>query len=302
MGIFWYANRELRELQLEAKEQELVRRAEVVVAEYRSLMDHTEAFIQGLAEFPEIRTARFPDCNQYLERILEHTDHYTTITVIGMDGYQACGALTPGSALYLGDRAYFTRATSRGQFSAGEFALGRITGKPMVGLAIPVFDGEEMSGVFGASLDLNVLGTWEHEGPMPEGYTFSVLDRNKRVMVRLPHAGDFTLADSVGAIADENFPAPPEGSGVSIIHGIDLDGMERLFAVAALPSPAGGSPGYIAFGRTRITLMEEVDAIVSLQLRFLAVGGIVLLALAWALGHFFLARCPPGSGEESTAA
>jgi hypothetical protein len=39
--------------------------------------------------------------------------------------------------------------------------------------------------------------------------------------------------------------------------------------------------------------MEEVDDIVGIQLRFLAIGGIVLLAVAWALGHFWLARIPP---------
>jgi hypothetical protein len=27
------------------------------------------------------------------------------------------------------------------------------------------------------------------------------------------------------------------------------------------------------------------------------VGGIVLLAMAWALGHFWLARCPPDQEE-----
>jgi hypothetical protein len=55
--------------------------------------------------------------------------------------------------------------------------------------------------------------------------------------------------------------------------------------------------GYLDFGRTKVTLMQEVDEIVNLQLRFLAVGGMVLLALAWALGHFWLARCPPGQEE-----
>ena len=76
-----------------------------------------------------------------------------------------------------------------------------------------------------------------------------------------------------------------------------MDGIERLFAVAPLASPTGDVAGFLAFGRTRVTLMEEVDEIVSLQLRFLAVGGIVLLALAWALGHFWLARCPPDSED-----
>ena len=36
-------------------------------------------------------------------------------------------------------------------------------------------------------------------------------------------------------------------------------------------------------------LLAELDGTVDV----LAVGGIVLLSLAWALGHFWLARCPP---------
>ncbi len=51
----------------------------------------------------------------------------------------ACGSLTPENALYLGDRAYFVRATSRNLFSVGEFTLGRITGKPVVGMALPLW-------------------------------------------------------------------------------------------------------------------------------------------------------------------
>ncbi len=39
LGIFWYANRELRNLQLEAKEQELVQRAGEVAMEYNRLVD-----------------------------------------------------------------------------------------------------------------------------------------------------------------------------------------------------------------------------------------------------------------------
>jgi hypothetical protein len=113
------------------------------------------------------------------------------------------------------------------------------------------------------------------------------------MLVRLPHTGDFTLADSVGAIAEPTFPAPPDGDEPVVVAGIDFDGIERLFAVVGLRGTPGDSEGYLAIGRTRVTLMEEVDQIVDLQLRLLAIGGVVLLALAWALGHFWLARCPP---------
>jgi hypothetical protein len=295
LGIFWFANRELRSLQLEAKEQELVQRTQEVATRYRHLIDQGETLLATLAEFPEIESVRFPSCTEQLARVQQHTENFTTIYVIGMDGYMACGSLTSENALYLGDRAYFVRATSRNLFSVGEFTLGRITGKPVVGMAYPLGDGERTGAVLGASINLNALAAQQPGGTtLPEGYTFSVLDRNRRVLVRLPRAGDFTLADSVGAIADVTFPGPPEESAPVIVTGTDLDGMERLFAVAPLRSPAGSMEGYVAFGRTRVTLMREVDELVSLQLRFLAVGGVVLLALAWALGHFWLARCPPG--------
>ena len=297
LGIFWYANREFRNLQLEAKEQELAQRAGEVATEYRRLIGEGQAFLAALSEFDEVRSVRFSSCTDHLERVLRHAEQYSTITVIGMDGYLACGSLTPENALYLGDRAYFVRATSRGLFSVGEFTLGRITGKPVVGMALPLGNGEGTGSVLAASVDLNVLARRSGGGTLPEGYTFSVLDRNRRVMVRRPRTGNFTLADSVGAIAGATFPGPQEGSDPVIVTGTDLDGIERLFAVAPLRSPTGNTEGYLAFGRTKVTLMQEVDKIVSLQLRFLAVGGMVLLALAWALGHFWLARCPPGQEE-----
>lgn len=296
LWIFWYANKELRDHELAAKEHELVRQAEQSAMDYRRLVDKGRALLGALSEFDEISRARFPGCNRRLAGVLEHTGEFTTISVIGMDGYLACGSLTPENALYLGDRAYFVRATSRDRFSVGEFTLGRITGKPVVGMALPLLSGEAPGGVVAASMDLNALAS-RFQGNLPPDYTFSVLDLNRRVLVRLPRTGNFTLADSVGAIADPSFPSPPEGSQTVVESGLGLDGLERLFAVAPLRSPSGTMEGYLAVGRTRVTLMREVDEIVGLQLRFLAVGGIVLLVLAWALGHFWLARCPPETQE-----
>lgn len=297
MVIFFYASLELRKLQLEAREQELVRRAQVTAAEYRSMLAQDGLFLAALAEFPEIRSARAPTCTEYLERVLEHTEHLTTISMIGLDGYLACGAVTPGEPLYLGDRAYFVRATSREIFSVGEFALGRITGKSVVGMAYPIMDGNQVKAVLAASLDLSILGGHPWEEPLPPGYTLTVLDRKGLVLVRLPVGGDFTLADSVGSVAGEGFPGLPDSEGPVTVMGTDLDGVDRFFAVTALRSPRGTVEGYLAIGRTGATLLEEVDHIVGLQLRFLAVGGALLLFLAWVLGHFWLTRPPRRAAE-----
>jgi len=298
MGIYWYAGKQLRSLQLEARERELVYRAEGAAAEYRSMIHQSRAFLASLAEFPQIRNVHVPACTEYLGRITQHAPHFTTISVIGMDGYLACGSLTPEADLYLGDRAYFLRATSRKTFSVGEFALGRITGKPVLGVAHPILEGDEVKSVLAASLDLDLLGQRPGDRSLPPGYTFTVLDSNRRVLVRLPRHGGFTQADTVGATANEEFPSPPEGSRAALVPGIDLDGMERLFAVAPLLGPVGGGEGYVAFGRAHMSLLADVHEVAGHQFRFLALGGVFLLLLAWVLGTFWLAWRPLPQEEE----
>jgi len=292
LGFFWYANGKLRTLQLEAKEQELVQRTQEIATEYRFLLDESRRYLATLAEFPEIRDGRSPSCSEYLHRAIRHMEEYTTLSLIGMDGYLACGAVTPEGDLYLGDRAYFTRASSRGSFAVGNFAIGRMTGLPVLGLAQPIFEGENLAWVLAGSLDLRILGARVTQNPLPEGYTFTILDADRQVMVRLTATGSFTLADSVGALADVAFPALPEGPNNVVVSGTDLDGIVRMFAVAPLRAAGGDTQGYLAFGRTQVTLMEEVDAIVDFELRFLAAGALILLVLAWVLGHFWVARVP----------
>ena len=292
LGFFWYANGKLRDLQTESKEQELVQRALAVATEYRLLLDGSRTQLATLAEFPQVRSGRSPDCTEYLQRVIRHSDVYTTFSLIGMDGYLACGAVTPEGELYLGDRAYFIKAFSLGTFSVGNFALGRLTGRPVLGVAQPILEDEKVAWVLGASLDLGILGERASRTPLPEGYTLTVLDLERRVMVRLPTTGDFTLADSVGSLAELDFPSLPQGTEPVTVSGVDLDGLVRLFAVAPLRTTGGDTQGYLAVGRTQATLMEEVDAIVDFELRMLAAGALVLLVLAWALGHFWVARYP----------
>jgi hypothetical protein len=292
LGFFWYVNRELRDLQTQAKEQELVRRTQAIATEYRLLLEESQRYLSTLAEFPEINSGREPTCSAYLQRALVHVEEYTTISLIGMDGYLACGAVTPDGDLYLGDRAYFTRASARSSFSVGSFSIGRMTGLPVLGMAQPVFRGDRMAWILAASMDLRILADRAAPDTLPEGYTFTVLDPDRRVMARLPSSGDFTLADSVGAQADERFPSMPMGSDPIVVSGTDLDGMVRLFAVAPLRAPGGDVQGYLAFGRTQVTLMEEVDLLVDHELRYLGAGAVALLALAWVLGHFWVARLP----------
>ena len=291
--LYRYANDTLRMHEMRAHEAELLQLARVTAVEYEQLVVESRQLLGALAEFPEIREGRGQACNQRLASVLNHTPQYTTLSLIGVDGYLACGSLTVDGGLYLGDRTYYALATTTRQFSVGNYALGRITGKPTVGVAYPIPnpEGSDASNVLAASIDLSALGERARERNLPEGTTFTMLDRGSNVLVRLP-AGRHPLGyDTVGAVAPETFLSAPLGLKEPFIEtGTDLDGVDRLFAVAPFLGGNDRMAGFLVIGREEATLLANVDAVVRAEFRFLALTGIAVIILAWLFGHYALVR------------
>lgn len=290
VALYWYANRELRSLQIEAHEQHLVYNAQVTAVEYEHLLNESKALLGSLATFPEIRNPREPVCHERLYSVLESTPHYTTITIIGLDGYMVCGALTVDGGLYLGDRAYFRVATTLNRFTVGEYALGRITGKAGVGVALPITEDGKVTAVLAASIDLMALARNTARIRLREETTFTVVDRSGTVLVRLPDRYDENDSDRVGTSVSEGFPGLPDGIEAVIVEGTDLDGTERVFAVAPLRGGGSDTQGYVVVGQARDALIAQVDDVIGNELRFLALAGAVLLVAAWMFGHIAIVK------------
>lgn len=298
--LYLYANSTLRSHERSSQEQELLRFAHVAGVEYQRLLDQSRELLSSLIEFPEIRDGERPACGQRLTSVLRHTPQYTTLSLIGRDGYLECGSLTLDGGLYLGDRAYYLLATTNGRFSVGDYALGRITGKPTVGVGLPIQEGtgRQVSRVLAASLDLSTLGSNASRIRLPDQASFTVIDRKRNVLVREP-AGKHPLGyDTVGAEAPETFPElPPGTSDPFLVMGTDLDGVDRLFAVSPLSSGGTTAEGYLLVGREEAMLLAEADAVASRELQFLGIAGVFLLLLTWLFGHFGLVRA---AEEEQT--
>lgn len=236
------------------------------------------------------------ECDRQLASVLEHAPWYTTISVIGLDGYMACGALTVDDPLYLGDRAYFVRASSGLEFSVGDYHVGRITGKPGVGVALPVVEDGDVRGVVAGSIDLTTLAEHATGAELPEGATFTVLDRDGRIVVRWPRSLG-AAPDTVGTRAPSGFPSMPEGRRPVVVEGTDLYGFDRIYAVAALAAGPGRPQGYVAIGTSAAVLMDRVDEVTRSQLRGLLVAAAILFVIAWLVGHYSLVRDSRADGS-----
>ena len=293
VGLYVYANSMLRAQELEQSHQELLRFGHVTAVEYQRLIDESRQLLGSLAEFPDIQAGSGPECGRRLASVLDHTPQYTTLTVIGVDGYLSCGALAM-DGLYLGDRTYFTRATTSTRFSVGDYAIGRITGKPTLGVAMPIVDDDEagtVRSVLAAAIDLSTLGEHARELRLPESSSFTLVDANGTILVREP-AGMHPLGhDTVGATAEPDFMALTEGVlSPTVVSGADLDGLIRTFAVAPLRAPGSAAEAYLLVGQEEMVLVTQAEAVVAGEFRFLVSAGVVLMVMAWLFGHYALVR------------
>ena len=290
LALFFWSSIQLDALRSQIMDEQLARSAQVATVEYARILAESESLLGALSQVPEIRAASNPACDAILANALRVTPQYTTMSRIGPDGYLSCGSLTPEQGLYLGDRAYFTLATTLEQFSVGDYALGRITGRPGVGVALPVEVDGSTRGVLAASIDLSQLADNALSVELVEGTSFTVLDRNGQVMVRQPIAPDPAIADTVGVMRPEGFPTMPEDRGVLLSDGVDLDGLPRRFAVSTLRGVDGSPRGYLVIGADRDALSREMAEMARQEQWILLIGAIGIAALAWIWGHYFLVR------------
>ena len=273
VALFVFATLKQREAAIADYDRELLNFASVSAVEYSHWVEDSRDILESLAEFPEVSQGG-GECSQRLAAVRTHLEQYTTASLIGLDGYLKCGGLAVGGSLYLGDRAYFRRTVSTNRFSVGDYAIGRITGKPTVGMAHPI-TGEDgnVEAVLAVALDLDALGNAAMRMNLPNAATFTVIDPAGNVMVRVGEASVGEGADTVGSRANAEYLELITGADADeTVVGSDLDGVQRRLAVRPLRGAASGTQGYIVAGGNDGEMMAQVNALAMTELTLLLLG------------------------------
>jgi len=297
VALYVHADRSMKAAQLADHETELLRLANQAGLEYRAILRDTESLLGALSEMAEFRTTPGPTCNRTLASIMRHMNHYTALQYIEPDGFVTCGSLAMDESLFVGDRYYHRATMANNRFTVGEFVIGRLTGKPIVGLAYPTSraDASGSGGVLAAYLDLDQLANGVYQMDVPQGTTLTVIDGNGTVMIRVPAGVSGVGTDTVGATVSAGFPTPSGEviRGPYMMTGTDLDGVEKTFAVEPLEAAGRAASGHLLLARTQEQMLADTEAIGARRLQLLAVAAVFMFILAWMFGHYTLLRDRP---------
>lgn len=279
-----YTQIELRIARANDLRNQVIRDAERVASQERSVLEGVKQLLQTLAELPAIRTGNAAECAPLFARIRSHFQRFEAFAATRADGSVFC-ITTPTTANgTLAGRDYFEDAMRTGRFAVGEYVIGKYTHRPVLTFALPYEDmAGRRAGVVAASLGLDWLADQLKGTQWNEHRTLLVADRNGTVLVREPQAAAqvgrpmpasyWRVAQSAAKQAQPlTTDVPGNASGPSLIAGM-------------LPPGVGSDGLYTGVFADRPAAFAALNAATWKSSVLTVVATAVSLLLAWLFGR-----------------
>lgn len=275
VGVTWRLE---QRSQIKRAEQNLSILADLFAASQEQLVEGTRQMLAVVSSAPVVVGGDGRACSEFLARVHGKYPGYVTLGVIDVGGMLACHSMPQPPAVMLGDRAYFERALRSGQFSVGDYMVGRVTGAKTLPFGMPVqgLDGA-LKGVAFVGLDLRVLHERLKSVPLPQGVAAYVTD-GKGVILASTHddAGEIgrVLADPwlLGAII-----AGQKSGAVQTTGSPDQEQMNFIKAI----SPRGGGGLSVVVSAHPHELLASATSQLALVAGALFVFLVLYVAMMW---------------------
>ncbi|MFN3742992.1 MAG: PAS domain S-box protein, partial [Anaerolineales bacterium] len=258
----------------------------LVATAHQNLIASTRQLLAALADLPELRPGRGKECSALLARLLPLHASYANFGAADRNGEVFCSAVPLRAPVNVADRAWFQRALERQDFAAGDYQVGRITGKAVIVFGQPVWEQDQIVAVAFAALDLAWLEGLAQEINLPEGSLYTVMDRQGMILARWPEGSEW-----VGRTAPEDsilasiLGAKTEGTA----EATDSDGLRRLYVYAPLWSD-DQIVAYLTIGFPIAQTYSAAEANLRFNLLILSMVALFGMLAAWLGGELSLVR------------
>lgn len=269
-----------RSLEAEIHEAALAQ-ARLGMSELSQILEGVRALLIAVSEAPAIRARNTADCVSFLGRLIPQMSHLVSVAVMDLDGRLICRQVPDASDQGFADRSYFRDALATGGFVAGEHTVARLSGMPVLPVALPMRDDDgKLSGVAAAAIDLGWLGRHLAARALPAGGSITVADRNGVILAREPRPGQF-----IGTRIPEGFQRLVNAARPGTLELTSQDGTRRIVGYVPVTSPPGNL--YVSAGLATEAAFAALDRAMLSGLAFIAAGaGLAVLGAWFAVGRF----------------
>lgn len=285
IGVIVYSGIRQREEAIIDAGEDVEKRAHEIASEVTLLVDNIRQLSLALSHLPAVQSRNSAILNPLLKELLSHYPYYTTIFITDEKG-EVLASSRPNSPRHsLADRRYFKEAVATGQFSSGEYAIGRVSGLPTLSFGYPFKDKHgAVRGVIGVSLDLRVAARVFVHKKLSDDVTCSIFDHKGTYLFRSVEADRFVGTQD----RQQLLKLMQEGGEEGAFEMLSNDGVQRRVVYQKLRLPHEKAPYmYIRAGTPVASARQAANAAMLNNLIVIAPFLMAALVLAW----FVSKRC-----------
>ena len=177
-GIIVYSGLDQRRIAMAEALTETNKLADNIAIEQQAQVASAKQLLSALAQLPEIKSGDDVKVQPILADILKLNPPFLNIFVTDRTGRVRSSAKELSRAqLSAADRRYFLNARSSGQFSSGEYIIGRLLKKPTMSFGYPYQDKKgAFSGVIVVGIDLEFTSSILKRAKLPPGSSYVLID------------------------------------------------------------------------------------------------------------------------------
>jgi signal transduction histidine kinase len=265
-----YTYQEQKQQAIVDGQESALRMARLAAKDQDSLLEEARQLMLVMAQLPSVRTHNAQNCSQFLADLLKQFPIYENLGAVDPLGDLFCSAIPSTQIVNLEDRDWFHLAIETHNFVSGDYIIARVSGKPTLTNAYPVFNETgQLSAVVFAGIDLGWLDNFVAEAQLPQGSTLTIADQAGTILTRYPDAeqwrGKSLLPSTMQLLLTH-----AEG----VADQVGLDGVPRLYGftrLCCLPS----KDIYVQVGIPREGALADANRILGRNLSILALVGVL---------------------------
>lgn len=283
--LMLHTHQDQRHLAVTEVQQTALQLARLAANDQQRLLEGARQLLVVLAQLPSVQNHDAAACSLFMAGLLPQYPLYENLGAADLDGDIFCSAIPSTSRPNVVDRPWFQQAFETRDFVSGDYIIARITGRPTLSTAYPVFDkaGQPQAAVF-AGIDLGWIDDLVAKAQLPPDSTLSVVDYRGTILTRYPDPDRWR-----GSPLSPSLMQPLLAHGEGVIEAPGLDGVPRLYAFTQLCCLPGGDI-YVRVGIPTAVAFAEPNRMLSRNLVTLGVVTLVVFVLAWGGAHLFVLR------------
>jgi signal transduction histidine kinase len=281
-GIIVYSGLDQRNNAMIGARTESGKLADNIATEQQSLVAAAKQLLSALAQLPEIKRQDRAKVQLVLSDILKINPELLNIFIVGRNGTMWVSAKPSNATISIADRRHFINARATGQFSSGEYIVGRLLGKPTLGFGYPYRDSKgAFAGVIVANLDLEYSRKLLERSHLPEGSSYLLIDHRGVILKRGIDPVQFVgKRDNPGI-----FKRMQDGPDSATTVRPGLDGPLRIVSYRKLRLEGENTPYmYIRAGIPVKAALAQANRALLLNLALLTPFMLVAFFIAWLIG------------------